>query len=885
MSADDPPDATADRGHRRLAEPAANPISRKLCLQALQCRAELVQASEERGVRAGRFEERRPHVTEPLPRPADFFPGAGHLPHQLTGLPLERGHHGEVRPRRRRGHGFHAELLRRPERLHAPTRDEYQLDVVPSGCGERPLWRTRPGRNEPGHGEIHGVGRRQLQVPAHPVQARFRGSLDPADGLTPIVAHHEQHAGRSLDGFLREHVPAREVYVFPPFAQVTLGVAPSLRGGRGNVCEIVGKGRAERRVGRRVVGAAQGGFAPGLHGNVGDVPPRVPHREQRACGQRARRNAPQRRVVVEHVEPSAERGADQVFISPLELDVPKRDRGRSAELEPVRSPIGGEVEPELRAEEEQVGILVILLQRPDYCTSGKVAGDRAPAAAAVGTLEHVRAQVSRLVRVGDGEDGGGVVLRRFDVVDEREFRHAGKIPGGAPGLSAVVTRVDQSVIGSHIEHAFGDRRFRDGGQCGILGHRTVVVEGVHAPHASHQLQLVAVAVSREVAAHRRPRVAAVVAAPQPLRAEVQAVCRVRTDEDRSVPVPPLGRIAGGGLRLDVERLLAATIDPVQVPLLRLEVQRVVIFGIERDAVAVSAHGDVPVPVAHAFHVRGPRGTQQRSQVLRAAQHVVERLRIVEGELVELRDRQVREMPPSRAVVERLVETGVGAHEQVVAVVRIDPHRVVVAVLLASRSQVVEGPAAVARDLEKHVHLIHQVGILRGGLDLLVVMRAGTAGDVGVAALPALALVARAVEASLLVVRLDGRVDQFGVGGGHGETDLAHVALGETHLDPTPALAAVGRLVDPALGAARQQRPDVAAALVRGSVQHVGVGGIELHVGNARVLVDREHLCPCVSTVDCLIETALAARVPQRALGRDEHHVTVSRVDEDLADVL
>ena len=69
------------------------------------------------------------------------------------------------------------------------------------------------------------------------------------------------------------------------------------------------------------------------------------------------------------------------------------------------------------------------------------------------------------------------------------------------------------------------------------------------------------------------------------------------------------------------------------------------------------------------------------------------------------------------------------------------------------------------------------------------------------------------------------------------------------------------------------------------MQHVRVARIEHDVGDAGVLADVQHLLPGLAAVGRLVEPAIAARSPQRPLGRDVHRVRVARVDQDLADVL
>ena len=149
------------------------------------------------------------------------------------------------------------------------------------------------------------------------------------------------------------------------------------------------------------------------------------------------------------------------------------------------------------------------------------------------------------------------------------------------------------------------------------------------------------------------------------------------------------------------------------------------------------------------------------------------------------------MSPGVALVERFVQPCVGAGQEVLAVVGVDPQRVVVAVLLAAGTEVVEAVAAIACYVQEHVHLVDEIGVHRRGLDFLVVVRSGPAGDVRAALLPALAFVAGEVEAAFLVVGLDGGIHQIGVSRRYCQTDLAHVASWQAACDVPPGLAIVG----------------------------------------------------------------------------------------------
>ena len=159
-----------------------------------------------------------------------------------------------------------------------------------------------------------------------------------------------------------------------------------------------------------------------------------------------------------------------------------------------------------------------------------------------------------------------------------------------------------------------------------------------------------------------------------------------------------------------------------------------------------------------------------------------------------------------------------------------------------------------------------------------------ARHVRVTTLPAFTLVARPIETALLGVRLDRRVYQLRIGGCHREADLSHVAAGQALLDPSPTVATVRRLENSRVGAAGEQRPDVAPPLVRRGVHHVRVRRIELHVGDTRVLVDLQDRDPRLAAIGRLVHAPLPAGRPQRAFGGNQHDVSVPRIDEDLSDV-
>ena len=485
----------------------------------------------------------------------------------------------------------------------------------------------------------------------------------------------------------------------------------------------------------------------------------------------------------------------------------------------------------------------------------------------------------------DGDKHGVAVdLRRADPVDEEVVGHARQLLDLPPRRAAILRHLDHPIVRARVDQPLDQRRLAEGGDCREHRHRAVVPQRVGAPGAPHDRLRQAEDAAREVRADRLPRIAAVVAAPDVLGCVVDARVRVRADDDGRVPVEAERGIGRAGLRADVDRLVALAVVAEEVAFLPLEVDRVRVGGVDRDRVAVGAVGDRPVEVRDAVPVERARRPHLAAVVLRAAVHVVERQRIVEGQLVELRDGQVLEEAPRLAAVVRFVHAAVAAVEDVVSVARHERHRVVVAVLVLL-GHAHERLAAVVRHHQARVHLVDAVERVRVGEDLLVVVRAGAAADERTALLETLALVRRAVEPALVGRGLDRRVDDTRVDRGDGEADLPDVALRQADLELSPRLARVLALVDGRFGAAAHERSHGAPALIRGGIQDVRVRRVHLGRRHARVLRDLERDHPRLPAVSGLVEAALAARRPQRPLRGGIHDERVARIDQDAGDVL
>ncbi len=268
---------------------------------------------------------------------------------------------------------------------------------------------------------------------------------------------------------------------------------------------------------------------------------------------------------------------------------------------------------------------------------------------------------------------------------------------------------------------------------------------------------------------------------------------MRAENQRRVPVPAQRRAILVFLGFDVDPLAGAAVVADEAAVLPLRVDDVGVGGIDHRVETVAEDGDEPVAVANAVHVGGARRAALRRIVLRASVDVVERRVVVHGDLVKLRDRQVRDVAVALASIPRFVEPAVAADDQVLGILGIDPERVVIHVFPAL-AQRAERLASVFGDMEQRIHRVDAVEDPGVGDDPLVVLRAG--GEVRRSFGPALAAVFRAEEAALPTGCLDRGIDDIGIDGRDRQADAPLVAVGKPLVDLPPALAAVassGRL--------------------------------------------------------------------------------------------
>src|SRR6185312_10348256 len=522
----------------------------------------------------------------------------------------------------------------------------------------------------------------------------------------------------------------------------------------------------------------------------------------------------------------------------------------------------------------------VLGEGEDGAVGGEVGGDRGPGFAGVGGLEQVGLEVVVLVVFKRHVDGVGVEARGQDAADQGAVGHAGEFVVAGPVGAAVEGHLHQSIVGARPHEAFLFGRLGDVLHLAELGGGAVLGHRVGAPDAAHHRQRVAVERAGEVAADLFPGVAAVVAAEDLVGRHVEAVVVEGADEEGRVPSPAEAVFARRRLRLDGDVFVGAQVDAAGAAGLGLGVNDVGVGGIHRVVEAVAAVGDAPVGAGQAIAGVGARGASLVVVVLGAAVDVVERLGVVHRHVHVLAEREVRLPFPRGGAVPALVEAAVAADEVVIGVGGINPDDVVIDVFVGL-AQLVEGGAAVVGDGDGGVEFEDAVGVFGVGGDLSVVHGPGLDG---VALLPRCAAVGRAEDAALALGRLDRGVEDARVGRRDGQADAAQADRGQAAAFARPVRAAVGGLVDAALGAAVNQCVDVALALVGGSVEGVGIARIHDQVAGAGVLGDGEHVFPGGAAVGGLEHAAVAARAPERSLGGDIDGVGVARIDDDAADV-
>src|SRR5207245_7296722 len=103
---------------------------------------------------------------------------------------------------------------------------------------------------------------------------------------------------------------------------------------------------------------------------------------------------------------------------------------------------------------------------------------------------------------------------------------------------------------------------------------------------------------------------------------------------------------------------------------------------------------------------------------------------------------------------------------------------------------------------------------------------------------------------------------------------------QAFLQLLPGRAAVGRLVQAAARTAAAETEDGAAALIRGRDQRARTARVHCDVADASVLVDEEHIRPCLAAVGRFVHAAILRWTPKISFGSDVDAVRIGWIDDD-----
>ena len=114
--------------------------------------------------------------------------------------------------------------------------------------------------------------------------------------------------------------------------------------------------------------------------------------------------------------------------------------------------------------------------------------------------------------------------------------------------------------------------------------------------------------------------------------------------------------------------------------MRLRIHDVGIARLGRRLVAITAECHEPIVIANTLPIVRARRAALRVVILRPAIDVVERLGIIDRDLVELRDRQIADEAPCFGVIIAFIQPAIGPEHDVVGIIRAERYRVVIDVL-------------------------------------------------------------------------------------------------------------------------------------------------------------------------------------------------------------
>ena len=186
---------------------------------------------------------------------------------------------------------------------------------------------------------------------------------------------------------------------------------------------------------------------------------------------------------------------------------------------------------------------------------------------------------------------------------------------------------------------------------------------------------------------------------------------MRAHQDRCVPVEPLIIFIRARLRLDGDHLTCGYIDTRQVSLLPFDVDNVRIPGLGGGLMPVPVQNNSPIRVLDAVKIVRPGRSALRAAVLGAAIDVVERLGVVDGDLIKLAHGKISDVTPVLGLIEAFVEAAVITQHDIVWIAVLESHGVTVTVAEVDVDPVERTPA-VYRELHVFGHQVDPIELMR-----------------------------------------------------------------------------------------------------------------------------------------------------------------------------
>jgi hypothetical protein len=178
---------------------------------------------------------------------------------------------------------------------------------------------------------------------------------------------------------------------------------------------------------------------------------------------------------------------------------------------------------------------------------------------------------------------------------------------------------------------------------------------------------------------------------------------------------------------------------------------------------------------------------------------------------------------------------------------------------------------------------HQIGVVGVDTQRGVVERAGDQPVFGIDVGPAGTAIFRPVK-PMARLGFDKGIQPVRRRGAYADIGAAEKAGGQPAAELCPGVAAVGGLVQPAIHAARCDRPGPALAMPHRRIKHLGVARLKFEIGSAQRIVDEQDFLPGLAAVARAIHAAIGRILEGIARCRNKDLVGIGRVDADRRDL-